>query len=293
MDKTLNQSAFLFGPGRSGTTIFFRILASHPDLGWISNYNELVPGRPEIAALSRLRVVSSWSRKRGATSRFLPTPKEALSVPRKQTAGHFQIPGVIDRNNIDHAAVDRYRKYLVSMLAWQGKDRLVHKHTGFARMHFLSRVDPTARYVRIIRDGRAVVNSLMNVDWWDGTLDSWWWNDMNEEYVTEYERSGRSKEALAAISWKAMLDLQEAEINAYPELPIVTVRYADFVEDAAGSMKKLCEFLGLEFSEAFRRNIAKFSMTDNDVKWKNQLTREQREYLNQSLSRHLAKYEFA
>lgn len=293
MKRTLTNSAFLFGPGRSGTTIFYRILASHPEFGWISNYNELFPSRPGLAALSRLRIVSSWSRKGGRLSRFLPTPKEALSVARVQTGGHFPISSVIDRDNIDSSAVTRYRNYLATMLRWQGRDRLVHKHTGFARIYFLSQVDPAARFVRIIRDGRAVVNSLMNVDWWDGSLNSWWWDDMKEEYLIEYERSGKSKEALAAISWKAMLDHQDAEIEQCPQLPLTTVRYSDFVEDTVGVMKNLCEFLELEFNDAFRRNIGKFSMTDNDAKWKNQLTREQRDYLNESLAEHLVKFEFA
>lgn len=293
MTSALRNSVFLFGPGRSGTTVFFRILASHPEFGWISNYNELAPGRPEIALLSRLRLESSWGGRRGRLTRLLPIPKEALSVPRHQTGGHFTTSSIIDPDNVDEEAVRRYRGYLLSMLRWQGKERLVHKHTGFARMHFLYRLDPSARFVRIIRDGRAVVNSMLNVDWWDGSSDSWWWDEMKEEYRAEYEKSGKSKEALAAISWKTMLDDQDAEIAECPDLPLVTVRYSDFVEDAAGAMRGLCDFLDLDYSDAFDRNIRKFSMKDNDTKWKNQLSREQCDFLNESLSEHLERFEFA
>ena len=52
------------------------------------------------------------------------------------------------------------------------------------------------------------MNSLLNVDWWDGSMESWWWDDMSPDYSDEYERNGTSKESLAAISWKTMLDLQ-------------------------------------------------------------------------------------
>ena len=291
--RMLKNSVFLFGPGRSGTTIFYRVLASHPALGWISNYNELLPKYPSVAALSRIRHVDSWSRKRGRISRVLPTPKEALAVPRTITAGHFQVSKIIDRENIDADAVDRYQDYLSRLLSWQGRSRLVHKHTGFARLHFLSRVDSTARYIRIIRDGRAVVNSLLNVDWWDGSMESWWWDDMSQDYSDEYERNGKSKESLAAISWKTMHDLQDVEIEQNPELPLMTVTYSDFVSNAVDIMREVCEFSGLDFSAEFQQNIQKFSLTDNDMKWQQQLTKEQQDYLNESLSQHLARYGLA
>lgn len=289
----LKNSVFLFGPGRSGTTIFYRVLASHPALGWISNYNEVLPKYPSVAVLSRIRHVDSWSRKQGRISKVLPTPKEALAVPRTITAGHFQVAKIIDKDNIDVDAVDRYQDYLSRMLFWQGRSRLVHKHTGFARLHFLSGVDPTARYIRIIRDGRAVVNSLLNVDWWDGSMESWWWDDMSQDYSDEYERNGKSKESLAAISWKTMHDLQDVEIEQNPELPLMTVTYSDFVSNAVDIMREVCEFSGLDFSAEFQHNIQKFPLTDNDMKWQQQLTKEQQDYLNESLSQHLAKYGLA
>ncbi|NND69941.1 MAG: hypothetical protein HKN43_00015, partial [Rhodothermales bacterium] len=213
--------------------------------------------------------------------------------PRTITAGHFQVAKIIDQDNIDVDAVDRYQDYLSRMLFWQGRSRLVHKHTGFARLHFLSRVDSTARYIRIIRDGRAVVNSLLNVDWWDGSMESWWWDDMSQDYSDEYERNGKSKESLAAISWKTMHDLQDVEIEQNPELPLMTVTYSDFVSNAVDIMREVCEFSGLDFSAEFQHNIQKFPLTDNDMKWQQQLTKEQQDYLNESLSQHLAKYGLA
>ena len=137
------------------------------------------------------------------------------------------------------------------------------------------------------------MNSLINVDWWDGSMDSWWWDDMREDYRLEYEKSGKTKESLAAISWKTMLDLQDVEIEQNPDLPLMTVTYSEFVGNAFDTMQQVCEFVGLDFDAKFKRNIAKFPLTDNDSKWKEQLSSQQQSYLNESLSQHLAKFNLA
>ena len=53
-DRSLKNSLFILGTGRSGTTIVFRMLASHPELGWFSNYEERFPRVPQFALASRL-----------------------------------------------------------------------------------------------------------------------------------------------------------------------------------------------------------------------------------------------
>ena len=44
---------FLIGAPRSGTSLLYKCLALHPDLGYISNYNERLPRWESVSLLNR------------------------------------------------------------------------------------------------------------------------------------------------------------------------------------------------------------------------------------------------
>lgn len=285
-------TVFLFGTGRSGTTILLRMLACHPDLAWLSSLNERFPDSPRLAAFSRLRDFDLTSSHYSGWRRYLPTPAEAIEVPRRVTAGLFQSHRQLFAADIEPEVVDRYRAYLNRVMKWQGKDRLLHKHTGFARIEFLEQLDPAAQYVQIIRDGRAVAYSMSRVDWWDGSMNSWWWGDMPERYRDEYERSGHDPLILAGIVWKHLLDLTTEEIRSLPEERILTIRYTDLVEDPMRTIEEICRHSALDMSERFRRRLATFKMRDADEAWRKGLSGEQIASLEDSLQSHLQVHGF-
>jgi hypothetical protein len=291
--SALSDSVFIFGPGRSGTTIFFRMLACHSEFGWLSNWNEKMPAVPQLSVFSRMRAHLDKPGSRKGIFRYFPVPGEAIAVPRRVTRSHFQSNSIITDADVDSQAVDDYREYLGTVLRWQGKARLLHKHTGFARISFLSRVDPTAKFIRIVRDGRAVVNSLLNVSWWDGTMDTWWWDDMKPEYIEEYERSGKDSVVLAGIVWKTIMDMQESEIAAAPGSALLTVKYDDFVADPKAKLRDSCEHAGVVFTEEFQRVTGTFRITNQDSNWQKELSKEQIDLLNKSLGGHLEGSGFA
>jgi hypothetical protein len=75
------------------------------------------------------------------------------------------------------------------------------------RISFLYAIFPDARFVHVLRDGRAVANSRLNASFWKG----WhglniWGGQMPEHYRQEWERHRRSFVALAGIEWKTHID---------------------------------------------------------------------------------------
>jgi hypothetical protein len=285
-------NVFLFGTGRSGTTILLRMLACHPEFAWLSNLNERFPSHPGLSVLSRLRdsdltagVFSGWRR-------YLPMPAEAIEAPRQLTGGLFQSHRPLAHSDIDPAIVSRYRNYVRRVMKWQGKGRFLHKHTGFARIAFLDQMDPLGRFVQIVRDGRAVAYSMLRAPWWDGTLKSWWWGDIPDGYRDEYEDSGRDPLILAGIVWKHLLDLTAVEIENIPAERILTIRYTDFLKDPMATIDEVCRHTGLDMSERFERRLKRFRIWNADEAWRAKLTDSQITSLESSLLSHLQRYGF-
>jgi hypothetical protein len=269
-----------------------RMLACHPDLAWISNYNERFVKNPRLSFFSRSRNFDLTAGQLKGWKRYLPIPREAIEVPRYVTNGLFQSNHVLESSDIDPTAVSAYRDYITHLMRWQGKNRFLHKHTGFARIHFLDQLDPNGQFVQIVRDGRAVAYSLMRVEWWDGSMRSWWWGEMPSKYREEYEKSEHNPVILAGIVWKHLLDLTHLELHSLPEKRMLTISYTDFVRDPMTKLEQICAHCDLDMNDIFVRRLKNFRIRNADEAWQRGLPSTQIELLNDSLGEHLARFGF-
>jgi len=57
---------------------------------------------------------------------------------------------------------------MFAQLLTRRRNRLLTKITGRPRIGFLRESFSDAKFIHIRRDGRAVINSMINVDWWWG-----------------------------------------------------------------------------------------------------------------------------
>lgn len=291
-DTRLSRSLFVLGTGRSGTTIVYRMLACHPELGWYSSYVDRFPRLPQLAVFSRLLDAAGHGRPRHGWRKLLPVPKEALGVPRVMTDGLFVRKGLLAAEDLDPAIVARYREHAISVLRWQGKRRLLHKHTGFARAAFLHAVDSSGRFVHVLRDGRAVVNSLLHVEWWEGSLDSWWWGPMPESYAEEFHRAEDGPLVLAALVWLRLTELIEQELKSLPADAVMTLRYDQFVRAPREALETICRFADLPYCTRFSTRLDAFQVRDADRGWQRHLTASQVNTLDRLLGERLAAYGF-
>ena len=107
---------------------------------------------------------------------------------------------------------------------------------------------PEARAIHIVRDGRAVANSVMSRDWGPNTVvtAAWWW-------------LGHLSHGLAAE-------------QALPPDRIRRLSYEALVHRPKGALVELCEWLGLGFSE--RMLDSRFYTVDSRAATFNPLTRQ-------------------
>ena len=98
-----------------------------------------------------------------------------------------------------------------------------HTPTNVRYASRLNVLFPEARFIHIVRDGRAVAASVLPLDWGPNTV------------------------AAAAKWWSESLCYGLAAESYIPEVKMTRVRYEDLVSDPAGVLRGLCAFLELEY----------------------------------------------
>src|SRR5262249_6370163 len=113
----------------------------------------------------------------------------------------------------------RLRTFFESRADAEGAPAYLHKFTGWPRARVLRGVVPEARFVHIVRDGRAVANSWLQMPWWRGHHgpEAWHFGPLPEEYAREWDAAGRSHVHLAGLGWKLLMDSYDAARAALPD----------------------------------------------------------------------------
>ena len=146
MPKQVVCPIFIIGAPRSGTNIFYRTFAKHPDLAWISNITKKVP-----SSLLMTRVIMLF--------RNDHRPTEANNIWQKFTGDDDEF---LNRDDVTAAARKYLSKVLQNNLQLFNKPRFVNKCPGNSvRIEFLKEIFPDAIFIHIIRDGRAAAYSIM------------------------------------------------------------------------------------------------------------------------------------
>jgi hypothetical protein len=245
---------FLIGNGRSGSTLVHELLARHAGVGFVSNLEDRFPWLPPAAgrynnALYR-RVPPALTRK----GRPRYAPSEAYRALSRQ------VSPMVANSSRDLLASDampwvarRFRSFFSDRALVQGKPLFLHKFTGWPRTGFIRAVFPDARFVHILRDGRAVVASEIRTSWWGGYLgpEHLGVGPLPPTYAKEWEASGRSFPVLSAESWKIVMDACAEAHALVPREQWLDVRFEDVLADPRSRFREMLEFMGLEEDGAF------------------------------------------
>jgi hypothetical protein len=180
---------------------------------------------------------------------------------------------------------------VASELLTAKRNRLLIKITGLPRISFLYAIFPDARFVHILRDGRAVANSRLNAPFWKGWQGlNIWGGQMPEHYQEEWERHRRSFVALAGIEWKTHMDQFEAVKREFPNIDICQVKYEGFCANPIGELKRIADHCELSWHPQFEKATRAFHVKNENEKWERDLTDQQRATLEEVLRPYLVKY---
>ena len=174
-------------------------------------------------------------------------------------------------------------------MAAQGRQVFLHHVTGWPRA-LLHAVFPEARFIHVIRDGRAVANSWLQTSWWTGYQgpSRWYLGPLPEPYATEWETSDHSFVLLAGLGWKLLLDGFDTAHATIPGRQLLEVRYEDVLADPRGQVTAMLEFLGLGWMPEFEAGFSRYVFeTGRREAFRRDLDRDQLTSLERSLAVHL------
>lgn len=209
----IDQPVFLIGSERSGSTLLRLMLDSHPDIAFNMESEFLVAG---ISADGAFPDVAAYRR--------------SLVKDRIFRHSHFGIPQDLDFralvNDFLYQRLERYRKRIVGATV----------HHGFSKLRHLW---PRAKYIYILRDGRDVALSAVEMSWaGNAYMGAECWIDAEREWA-EYRPS------LAPEQW-------------------IEVRYEQLVADPKAQLTRICDLIGVDFSDRMfdYTNSSRYSLPD-------------------------------
>lgn len=281
-EGALDRPIFVIGAGRSGTTLFFRLLAEHPELAWISNWSNRFPRSGWALAAARLRHASLL--RRLGEHPLRPRPVEGYAPWTACFAGFARPARDLTPQDADDEVAGCLRAMVGRHLAAQGRERFVAKYTGWPRIGFLDRVFPSARYVHVLRDGRAVAASLLRVGFWEGWRgpEHWRWGPLPPDDAALYESEGRSPVVLAGLQWKLLVrSIRDAGVGAgarYTE-----VRYEELLREPVRLVSRVARWAGLPEDLRLAERVASADLREPRPLW-HELPEAERRRLGRALA---------
>jgi len=285
---TVRRPIFIVGVGRSGSTVFQWMLARHPNLAWLSAVTGRLPDRLWMTRLL-MHAVDVPILNRIVTRAV--HPGECFDFWDHHVNGFSRPCRDLRADDVTNGTRARVRGLLPQVLT-DKRHRLLVKLTGWPRIGFLHEIFPDALFIHLIRDGRAVVNSMLNVDWWWGWRgpQNWRWGELAPAQQEEWERHDRSFVALAAIEWKLLMDAFEEARLCVDQDQYLEINYEELCASPIAVMQEVTRFCDLPWSERFARSIDGFDLRNTNDKWRQNLTSAQQATLQEVLSDHLERY---
>jgi hypothetical protein len=301
--------AFMLGSGRCGSTIVGQVVAMHPDVGFIANVDDRLAGLNRKGRLNN-RIYRSLPaplqkqggrRGGGAQGRLTAGVRTVAMTPSEgYRLLDRHVSPMLSKPCRDLVAEDasswlsgRLRGFFEQRAGAQGLPLFLHKFTGWPRAGLLHAVFPEARFVHVVRDGRAVASSLVQQPWWAGFggPEAWTFGPLREADAELWQRSGRSFPVLAGLEWKLLMEAFAAARALLPDESWLELRYEDVVARPREQIELLLSHLGLEWGEAFERAFSglEFSPARADA-FRRELSARDVEHLELALAPALASH---
>lgn len=255
---------FVLGTEHSGTSILYKMLGMHPDLAWFSQFSRRggdVPNRFRIPFYKyfnltlRSLFLHNWHKK-GGKIRIIPypseahqiwtyiipqnkdiSPEESINLVRDYRGGEErqgeQISNGVKRIRRILAAEceDWHRSFIICKLLWLSE-----------YMPLLRTAYPEAKFLHIVRDGRAVALSIRH----------------------KFMNDGQS--AIEGLKAAAQYWVEKVGKINKEKAEILEVRYEDFCGDVHGHIRKALNFIGLDVLK-FPFSRCPKTLTSANPKW--------------------------
>ena len=260
LDLRTPEFGWVLGTGRCGSTLVHEVLARHPGVGFLSNVEDRLPGAAWMAR---------WN---GAAFRRVPNRLTEKGRPRYAPSEGYRLlerevsPLLSDpfrdltASDVTPWLAGRFRNVFETRARSQECAAFVHKLTGWPRAGFIDAILTGSKFIHVVRDGRAVANSWLQMEWWRGHRGpaEWLFGPLPAEYQAEWEASGRSFVLLAGLGWKVLIDAFEAARAELAPEQWLEVRYENVLAEPQETFAAILAFLGLPADRRFEQALARY-----------------------------------
>jgi len=285
---------FIIGTGRCGSTLLNEVLAKHKGVRFVSTFEENHRSMPrKLRALSNkiyrqehLPFVGKFAKQ------FRPTEAYGL-IRQKVSTIYVQPTRDLVAQDVNPWLSDKFRAFFQENHSRNSHSVLVHKYTGWSRMGFFKSIFPEAKFVHVVRDGRAVANSWLQMPWWTGYQgpEQWLWGPLDEQKRELWELHDRSFVALAGICWNKLTASYDRASLDFSDEEYMQIRYEDFISDPVSTSKSILDFAGLDWTSRFGKQLDSFDITSSRAQaYKRDLTLEQQAILESISGEQLRNY---
>jgi len=248
----IDDQLFICGTGRSGTTVFTRLLGKHPAIWAYRWESALFSGMPGLAELvlndfepgevARFRkVVLGRLFKRSVRGEYDAGLFEIIELPRltrkvDQFCAAVAEPVPLEAKLSACAALGnavfrpKAREKGASMWCEKTPRNLIYADV-------IARIYPRAKFINVVRDGRNVLASMLERKFWPMARSSRYPQTAGFTGPVEFE---------AALGyWSTLLDIGRLHAAELGPERWLDVRFEDLSADLGGTMARVFEFVGL------------------------------------------------
>lgn len=251
----IDRPVFIIGMPRTGSTVLRDVLANMPEFATTTGLTRKAP-----TCLPLLRVLNLVVRR--------DDPVEAGTMWDR-----FGRPDshVMRAEDATPAARRYFTRAAETVLAFYRKPRFLAKCPRNAlRIDFLLAIFPDARFIHLVRDGRAVCRSILQRRRSAGDLQAWW------DARPDGWQAWAKLDPVAGIAhqWDAVVRIADEAGRRLPPGQFAELRYEDFAADPVSSVQRLVQFCETRWS-ADEIRAATAGVDNRNDKWPAELTAEQ------------------
>lgn len=284
----LIKPVIIVGTGRCGSTIFHQVFAEHPQLMWLSGFSDRYPTKP---AVNRWAVTAMGNPLLHRLLGGKIQPGECYKFWDRYAYGFSTPCRDLFKEDVTPRMKKQVRSAMESLLT-PARNRLLIKIAGWSRIGFLKEIFEDAKFIHIVRDGRAVASSVMHVNFWRGWRGPQQWGAgmLSPEDQAVWDATDRSFIALAGIQWQLRTRAMEAARQKIDPKDFLEVKYETFCDQPLETYRRVLEFAELPQSAAFEKHIQAASIKSTSNRWRDDLTPHQQGTLDTLLREDLLRY---
>lgn len=267
------KPVFIMGAPGSGTTLLYDTLCTHKDLAYVT-LNMLRAGIHKHG-----RFVGE---KRSALfkAQNLFHRDQASNVPHEANAfwiRYFGTYNYMTENDFAPEIAAYYRKNVAAVQNLWKRPRFINKNLQHCvRTRMLDRIFPDAKFIHIIRDGRAVAYSILNKK---GEANPTMFLLSLKKILGYRYRPERSELFNYGRAW-AELVKKAREASAFGPDRYYELRYEDLITQPHDEVKKIVDFCEIDWYDEFEKNIPRTS--NMNTKWRQNADDNQKRDLEES-----------